>query len=191
MIQKLASDIKDFVDLNWLEKKHGLVFSNDIIIPGAKKKTLPFEWGVKDCTENSCVTMNDKYRCVSWIEGGNVINSGTNRMESGVFLHDTEFRMVCWVNLNKIDKDDVYVADKCIATLEQKLSGIKFNNSNYQVLHSVVKRIVMDPKQILSKYNFDDKVKLMLHPHMVFAVDFVVGYTAKQCAPITLNPTSC
>ena len=193
MIAKLAHDISGYLDLNWMDQKHGLVFANTVVLPTDTKvkKTLPFEWGTVDCNENSCVTMSETKRCVSFIEGGNVINRSGQRMEGNTYLHDTDFRIVCWMNLKKIDFEDIYVGDKCINTLESAINNMKFETYNSKLLRAVVSKIVTDPKQILGKYSYSDKVKLMLYPHMVFAIDFVAGFTSKQCSEITLNPEVC
>lgn len=187
MIAGLIRDINIEINLNWQEKKHGLVFANSVDLPGTngKKIVLPFAWGTEDCKNDNAVSPDQKYRCVSWYEASGIIDTDANRMERG-FLHITEARIVCWLNMKKISSNE-YIGDQCIRTMEAAINDLKFSNTEYDVISCKPKRILIGDRAILDKYQFDQRVRMTIYPYMIFSIDFNIAFTLK-CQDITIEP---
>ncbi|MBL7942990.1 MAG: hypothetical protein JNM00_09500 [Flavobacteriales bacterium] len=181
MIATLASQINELIDLSWMEKKHALVFSNSLKIEG-KAKTFPFPWGTVECNDASIATPDTRYRAVTWYEGGQP--QPVRHVEGGDIMR-ANMRVVCWIQCNKIGTDQL-IGDKCLLNLKKELAALTLESDELKVIKISVSGVVNDARNILGKYNFEDKAMLLLYPYYLGAIDFSATYIEK-CSSVTVD----
>jgi hypothetical protein len=184
----LSRFINESLNLEWMLKKYGLVFSNTINMTKDPKSrvTLPFQYGTQECTNDNAVCWKTGDKSISWIECGPTTT--TKKFEGVTNEKSNEMRIVCWMDTRFINHEDDTIGEKCQNQLVRKLSSIRHHNHNqYGLLRVNVRRAVTDAKLIIGKYGFTNEKKNIFHPYYLFAVDFTVTYT-KDCAPVIMNP---
>lgn len=189
MIASLCKELSTYLgdNLNWLEKKHGLVFVNKVDVPGIGKVNVPFEWGTEECRNDNFVSPDTAKRSVSWFETEGV--AVKSDMEGGVSLYASQVTFCNWINTSKIDKDDAFVADRLVFLADRQLAGIKnLTLGDYRIVRTSVAKITIGNDKVLAKYGFTDKAKVSSVPYFGYSITMNFQFQVLNCNSITLNP---
>jgi hypothetical protein len=186
MIATLCNELKEQLDLNWLDVKHGLAFTNKVDLPGAGKVSVPFEWGIEECKNGNFISPDAKKRSVSWFESDGL--NMKNKVEHGLTTA-TQLSFCNWINCKLIDKDDPFIQDKVMSLAESAIANLKNTTLGpIRIIRVQVVKINVGADKILGKYGFTDKAMMSIHPYFGYNIVFNLEFTSHVCEPITLNP---
>lgn len=179
MNQAIANILKGFIDdLTFVDKIAGMVSTQYMTIEGVDK-SYPVACCVTadDCKQGAYndLTLNSAYKTVIYFEDGGV----TFVRAQGNFRHyQSRLRLVCWINVAKLNEDPCYTDIPCTAStniLIEIIRAIPNFPANYspfqQVRFEVVAQVVRD-NSIFSKYTYNEKqTQYLMAPYDYFAID--------------------
>jgi len=127
---------------------------------------------------------NDRFKSVMYFEdlGGSQFNE-----KNGNDLRFTSnIRLVGWLNLKELGKDDCHITAQVVAHIitrlesTQEINPIPFTRLKI----AVISQLVRTP-QIFGRYTYqEDQTQYLMFPYDYFAIDFRVTYSInKSCVP--------
>ncbi len=190
MIRLVMESIKPYIEaVPWVDRYGGLAYPMTAIMPGPDgqsiEKTFPFSDYVnaKDCHEESdryfYLTPDDSKISIVYFEQAgdttfSVLNRGIARLR-GVLLGQQNFRLVAWVNLDRLgtelQSDSSYLA----AQLWKAVDGVRVDRLHPD-LHLPVTNLkwsitsqVQKSMAIFSNYSYGDRHAFLMYPFDFFA----------------------
>lgn len=210
MIRLVMESIKPYIEaIPWVERYGGLIYALTLQQEGEGgdfiNKTVPFSDYVttRDCFEESdrylYLTPDDSKKSIVYFEQlGDTTFSDLGRGGSrlrGVLQASQNFRLVCWVNLNKIGSE--FESDGAIlaAQLWAAVDGIKIDklsdtlnlpvtNIKWTITSEVQKSLA-----IFSNYSYNDRGAFLMYPFDFFAFNVTAQFFVKKGC-ITAFPVS-
>lgn len=189
MNNKLAVILRDQIsDLNWIDKIAGLVQTANIRIKSGddtSEKSYPISCSISEdaCLKGAYQDLcpDSKKKSIAYFEDRGL---AFDRMEGNRLFYTSSLRLVCWLNLKKIqdencDKDVIGCGTSGDYVLEviKKFNYVPFNSGGlYGIMiqpPSQVERSV----EIFSKYTYNEEaLQYLMFPYDYFALDFTVNF---------------
>lgn len=194
MLSRLTNIIIDYLDLNFITKRSGLV--NTVKIKsGEKVKTVPIADYILDNSHEFCNTGADKIMlpdkkqtCIVYFEEDGVRAKGyTNRYAD----FEASLRLVGWCNMARIDLSDTSLL---VANILKKIPYQLPNNDMLVKISVTFDGEEPKSPSIFSKYDYDEKLNYLSKPYDYFALKFRVKFSIPMSCvngDITLIENPC
>jgi len=183
MNQAIANIIKDYIDdLSFVDKIAGLVSTQYMTVTGENDVKVTKSYPVACCaTADDCkegayndLTPNSQYKTVIYFEDGGI----TFVRAAGNFRHyRSRLRLVCWINVAKLNEDPCYTDIPCTASTNiiiEIIRAIPNFPVNFdplmQVRFEVTDQVIRD-NSIFNKYTYNEKqTQYLMAPYDYFAL---------------------
>lgn len=188
MVSILCNALKEIIDAPYLDKRYGLVFAAKGKGSGGNAIVFPIENGEKTCEFSRAAVPDAKYRALSYFES-NVPTTSIKVGEGKLYISYLSF--VVWMNTDKINFEDEFIADKIMSDLEKKISSIKnLSFDGGSISKAMVSKLHSRSHDIFAKYSYPDKSKYLANPYNAIKLDFEIHYSL-TCGDVIINPKSC
>ena len=183
MNQAIANILKGFIeDRSFVDKIAGLVSTQYMTIDGVEKS-----YPVACCVDDDCkvgsyndLTPDSAHKTVIYFEDGGV---SFVRAQGNFRHYQSRLRLVCWINVAKLNEDTCYTDSPCTAStniLLEIIRAIPNFPANYspflQVRFDVVSQVVRD-NGIFSKYTYNEKqTQYLMSPYDYFALEIETDF---------------
>ncbi|MES2395674.1 MAG: hypothetical protein V4549_06710 [Bacteroidota bacterium] len=197
MTADIAAIIRGYIDnLPFVDKIGGLVKPLSLVRTedGGRviKKIIPIDCSVThaDCIKGRYTDLipNSKYKSVIYFEDGGTIKVNDGRAD---FAFQSNLKMVCWLNLKLLGKDNCSVSALAIASILDAIPNNFINSSPYTRIQITCSG--EDPKSpaIFSKYTYDENaIQYLMYPYDYFALNFQVKYVIPRGCITGLTPSA-
>lgn len=184
MNQAIAGIVKDYIDdLTFVDKIAGLVSTQYMTIDGVQKS-----YPVACCvTADDCIAgayddlaPDSKYKTVIYFEDGGV----SHVRDQGNFKYFlSRLRLVCWINVAKLNSDTCYTDSPCSASTNIIIEILRNipefpteHDPFHQVKFDVVNQVVRS-NSIFSQYTYNEKqVQYLMSPYDYFALEIETSF---------------
>lgn len=196
MTADIAAILRSYVDnLSFVDKIGGLVKPLALVRTDGEKvvrKTIPIDCNV---THAQCIkgrytdlVPDSRYKSVIYFE-----DAGTSKLNDGRgdFSFQSNLKLVCWLNLKKLGKDNCSVSALAIASILDVIPNKYINSSPYTRI--LITCTGEDPKTpaIFSKYTYDENaIQYLMYPYDYFSLNFQVKYTIPRGCITGLTPST-
>jgi hypothetical protein len=197
MNQAIANILKGYIDdLSFVDKIAGLVSTQYMTIDGVEK-AYPVACCVTadDCKEGAYndLTPNSQYKTVIYFEDGGV---SWVRSAGNFRYYQSRLRLVCWINVAKMNEDPCYTDIPCTASTNiiiEIIRAIPNFPENFtplmQVRFEVVNQVVRN-NSIFGAYTYNEKqVQYLMAPYDYFALDIDTTFAICIDSRETYDPT--
>lgn len=183
MNQAIANILKGFIeDRSFVDKIAGLVSTQYMTIEGVEKS-----YPVACCVPDDCkvgsyndLTPDSAHKTVIYFEDGGV---SFVRAQGNFRHYKSRLRLVCWINVAKLNEDICYTDSPCTAStniLLEIIRAIPNFPANYspflQVRFEVISQVVRD-NGIFSKYTYNEKqTQYLMSPYDYFALEIETDF---------------
>lgn len=189
MNQTIANIIKDYIDdLDFVDKIAGLVSTTYLSITDDKgvkvTKSFPISCTTtaNDCKEGlyNDLCPDSRYKTIIYFEDGGV----TFNKHEGVFkCFTSKLRLVCWINILKLEGEVCPSGDPCTASadiIKKILCALPthpVNVSPFATVFPVVTNQVIRSNAIFSQYSYNEKqTQYLMYPYDYFALEISTDF---------------
>jgi len=196
MNQAIASIIKARIeDLDFVDKIAGLVSTAYMKIEGVTK-SYPIACCVtaNDCKEGAYndLAPDSKYKTVIYFEDRGV---SFERYAGNWKYYKSSLRLVCWINVAKINSDTCWTADGCtlsshlIADIIRHLPEHPINFPPFDQVYSEVTNQEIRSNSIFSPYTYNEtQTQYLMYPYDYFALDIETSFAICLKGTVVFEP---
>jgi hypothetical protein len=183
MNEDIANILKSQIEsLPFMDRVGGLVKvirKQETTDKGTVVKSFPVDCGttLQDCNTGKYKDLvpNSKYKSIHYFEDLGISISG---QDQATFTFDAKIKLVGWLNLKKLGKDQCSVSALAIAAILKQIEAKTFNSGVFTRIQ--IRCTGVDPKTsaIFSKYSYTEEInQYLMFPYDYYAMTFTVNFT--------------